>query len=604
MKWIYSLVLISFSCLTASAQSQEENLLLGQQYLDQNEYEKAVDIYKSLAKESDLFFDIYDNYKKALHYLKDEKLEKSLIEQAYKLSNQNPLYLFDLAQFYLDDDKEKQADKQFKQAISSLKPNTFQIQNIAKNLIQKQQYEWAKQVLQKGKSLLKGNDFDLEIAHIFGLQGNYEAMVQGFLQDIMENPQDLNDVIFLLDKEVEDKANAETLENEIFKVIGKDKQAWSAIDLLVWLYKKQGDYASAFDQVRALDIQRGEDGSQVLEIARLCKREKDYRTATRAFKYLIGKGSEYPYYIVANLELINVQKAIVFDKKKYDQADLLDLKKSYQHFIAQKFNQYNTVLAKIELGELEAKYLFEVDTAIAILKNIVEDRATPKDLLVRAKLDLGDYYIMDGQHWESTLLYTQIEKEYKGTPTGEEAKFRNARLAYFKGDFDWALTRLKVIKANTFELISNDAIELASFISDNYNQDYQEDKAAMKAFSEMDLLFFQNDLSRANQMADSLLILYTGHPLEDDFYFMKAKISRKLQNYDDLEKYLLLIYEKFPKSILADDAVFQLAELYENQLEDKEKAKIFYEKILLEYTDSIFTIDARKRYRLLRGDSI
>ena len=604
MKLFRLILLLNLIYFQVNGQTQQEKLLLGQQYFEQGEYEKVVDIYKNINTDLSVFFEIYSNYRKALQHLNDEKAEKSLIEKACSLSDKDAFYLFDLPLFYKRLNKDKQVDKSYRQAMSALKPNAYQIQRVAQKLIDENQAQWAIQVYEKGNELLYTNDFDLAIAHIYGMTGDFEKMVQSFLLDIVMKPQDLNQVIYILDREVEEKGKAEILENEIFKTLGRDKQAWPAIELLIWLYKKQGDYASAFDQVRALDIQRKEDGSGVLELGRSAKREKDFRTASKAFKYLISKGERYPFYVVANLELINVQKAIVFDKIKYEQTDLLALKKSYQQFIQKNFNQYNTALAKIELAELEAKYLFQVDSAISLLHSVLDNAHTPKELSVQAKLDLGDYYIIDGQHWESLLLYTQVEKEYKGTPIGEEAKFRNARLAYFKGDFDWALTRLKVIKANTFELISNDAIELASFISDNYNQNYQEDKAAMTAFSKMDLLFFQNHLEQANQMADSLLFLYVGHPLEDNIYYMKAKIGRKFQDFDEVVKYLTLIYEKFPKSILADNAVFQLAEIYEYQLSNKEKAKQLYEKILLEYTDSIYTIDARKRYRLLRGDSI
>ena len=83
---------------------------------------------------------------------------------------------------------------------------------------------------------------------------------------------------------------------------------------------------------------------------------------------------------------------------------------------------------------------------------------------------------------------------------------------------------------------------------------------------------------------------------------MKAKIGDKLKDYPTEEKYLLKIIDEFPTSILADNALFQLASLYENQVLDLEKAKTYYEKIILEYPDSIFTIVARKRYRYLRGD--
>ncbi|WP_424516427.1 tetratricopeptide repeat protein, partial [Psychroserpens sp.] len=54
----------------------------------------------------------------------------------------------------------------------------------------------------------------------------------------------------------------------------------------------------------------------------------------------------------------------------------------------------------------------------------------------------------------------------------------------------------------------------------------------------------------------------------------------------------------------ADDALYYLAELYENELDQPEKAKALYETIIFKHQDSIYFIEARKRFRLLRGDAI
>ena len=66
--------------------------------------------------------------------------------------------------------------------------------------------------------------------------------------------------------------------------------------------------------------------------------------------------------------------------------------------------------------------------------------------------------------------------------------------------------------------------------------------------------------------------------------------------------YLQKIADNYATDILGDNAIFFLGELYQTYLKDDEKAKAMYEKIILEYKDSTFAIEARKRYRKLRGD--
>jgi tetratricopeptide (TPR) repeat protein len=235
-----------------------------------------------------------------------------------------------------------------------------------------------------------------------------------------------------------------------------------------------------------------------------------------------------------------------------------------------------------------------------MLVPIVENTRMTKDLLSKAKLYLGDYYIIADQPWESLLLYTQVEKDEKGNPVGEDAKFRNAKLAYYKGDFEWAQTQLKIIKANTSEFISNDAIDLSVFILDNLNTD-DTDFALLK-FAKADLLRYQNKLDEAEDTLDFITKNYTGTALTDDILYLKYKIEKERQHYDKAATYLEQIVENYSTDILADNAVFYLGDLYQNYLKDEEKAKSYYEKIILDFKDSTFSIEARKRFRKLRGD--
>ena len=64
------------------------------------------------------------------------------------------------------------------------------------------------------------------------------------------------------------------------------------------------------------------------------------------------------------------------------------------------------------------------------------------------------------------------------------------------------------------------------------------------------------------------------------------------------------IIEFYPTDLYGDDALFKLAELNELYLNDKEKAKQLYQDMLTKYPGSIYVVEARKRYRNLRGDII
>lgn len=209
---------------------------------------------------------------------------------------------------------------------------------------------------------------------------------------------------------------------------------------------------------------------------------------------------------------------------------------------------------------------------------------------------------MNGDRWEASLLFSQVDKDFKEGQTGENARYRNAKLSYYAGDFEWAQEQFKILKGATSKLISNDAIDMSVFILDNLGMDTTE--VTLQMFAQADLLAFQNKYAEAIAKLDSIKILFPEHSLDDDVLYTKAQIYRKLRKTDEMISMYNTIIEKFPTEIKADNAIYELAELYETKLNEPEKAKVLYEKIFTDYSASTFAFEARQRYRKLRGDEL
>ncbi|HNE49923.1 MAG TPA: tetratricopeptide repeat protein [Chitinophagales bacterium] len=599
MKKICFLIIL-FTSFTTYAQTGDYDAFLARQFLQNGEYAKAAEYFESLfANNAEEYYPEYIN---VLIQLKDFSKAEKTIKTIYKQSENNPLYLIDLGDLFLKQNKEEEANKQFNKTIKELKPNLYDIQQIATKFIQLQQLEYAQKTYERGKDILKNkNAFNLELAHLLYLKKDMQGMITAYLN---EAPQQSNNLTLIengLQAALTDEKTKDILEKELLKRVQANKREYAYQDLLVWLYMQRNAFDEAILQAKSLDLLRGEDGENVLRIARTALAQKDFEAAQKGFQYIVDKGASYPWYVTANLELINVKRDKIVNSPNYTRADLLSLKKTYQDFISNFKNEYTATTATLELAQLEALYIHEVDTAIALLLPLTENTRLQKELYDKAKLHLGDYYIIADQPWESLLLYTQVEKNEKGNPLGEEAKFRNAKLAYYKGDFGWAQTQLKIIKANTSEYISNDAIDLSVFILDNLNTD-DTDYALLK-FAKADLLRYQNKLDEAEDTLNDILQNFPKTALQDDILFLKYTIEKDRQHYEKAASYLQQIIDKYGTDILADNALFYLGDLYQNYLKDEEKAKGYYEKIILEYKDSTFSIEARKRYRKLRGDS-
>jgi outer membrane protein assembly factor BamD (BamD/ComL family) len=253
-----------------------------------------------------------------------------------------------------------------------------------------------------------------------------------------------------------------------------------------------------------------------------------------------------------------------------------------------------------EYALLLARYANRQKDAIIALEKITTLSSGNPMFKGRCKLDLGDYQIIDNNNWEATLLYSQVDKEFKNDMLGEEARFKNAKLSYYIGDFKWAQGQLDILKASTSELIANDALNLSVLITENSGLD--SNIAPLQTFSRADLLIFQNKLADANKALDSITNEYPEHALLDDILMAKASMEVKQHHYKEALAYLEKVYTKYNEDILADDAIYQSAVINEKYLENHEEAKNLFEKIILEFPGSSFVQEARKEYRRLRGD--
>ncbi|HLP49745.1 MAG TPA: tetratricopeptide repeat protein, partial [Chitinophagales bacterium] len=374
------------------------------------------------------------------------------------------------------------------------------------------------------------------------------------------------------------------------------------IDLLTWVYIQNKDFEGALVQMKAVDRRKSENGFRVLNIARMAQTEGDYTNAISGFEYVVAKGKMNSMYFQARTELLNCRKEKVSKNINYTQADLEGLKSDYLAFIEENDRGFRTAQSMKELADLEGFYLHDLKSAIDLCSEIIAMPGVNNQLKNQTKLSLGDFYLIDGDIWESTLIYSQVDKDEKDSPLGEEARFRNAKLAYYKGDFEWAQTQLDALKNSTSELISNDAINLSVFIIDNLGMDTIEEP--MQMFSKAELLMYQNKDEQARGTLDTITYLYPGHALFDDIEYLKAQMFVKMKQFDKAIPLLQDIIKTYKEDLKGDDATYLLAKIYDDHLNDKAKAMDLYKSIITDYNSSLLVIDARKRYRLLRGDNL
>ncbi|MFI5220284.1 MAG: tetratricopeptide repeat protein [Bacteroidia bacterium] len=551
-------------------------------------------------------FGTYEMYLRCLGLLKDYDKAEKLIKKQMKKTPADVTLFVDLGKLYFSNNDPDKSKQQFDKAIKSVQPDVGQIINLGNAFVEIQEFDRAIETYLYGKKILQGiYPFNFELAELYAQKGDQQKMIDEYLDVLNYNEQYFPNLQAILQNKIANDitgAMSDLLRKSLLRNIQKNPNRPVYNELLYWLFIQEKDFESALIQAKAMDKRFSENGDRVIILGRLCVSNSDYAAAEKCFQYVVDKGESGSNYISARIELVNAANKKITSANNPSRTDLEKLEKDYSTTLAQLGKNAVTAPLISNYAHLKAFYLDKIDDAISLLEETINLPGIAPQFKAECKLELGDIYIFKGEVWEAALLYGQVDKDFKHDAIGREAKFRNARLSYYLGEFDWAAAQLNVLKAATSQLISNDALSLALLIMDNTGMDSIIDPLLI--YSRADLLEFRNQDDLALSTLDSVLSIFPHHSIVDEVWFKKAEIFLKKGMNDTAAVYLNNIVEKYPDDILADDALFKLGDLYENQMNNKPKAMELYEMLLTKYPGSLFVVDARKRFRNLRGDKV
>ena len=595
------IILIGCCSLDVNAQNAQDRQL-ADQYMASLEYEKAVELYDKLFDRDP--FGTYSNYLRCLFGLKDYEEAEKLVKKMSKKQPQNLTYLSDLGYVYSLQGQDEKAQQQYDKAISLLKPDQGTIMSLANSFIQRQQYDNALITYTEGRKLMKGiYGFYFETAEMYYQKGSFESMINEYLDAVADNPMVQQNVLNILQARIgfdPENTRNDLLRTSLLRKIQRNPDYPVFSEMLIWLLVQQKDFESALIQAKGLDKRQAEDGSRILSLGNLASANLDYSSAVNCFQYVVDKGPSYPNYITARMELLNVTNKMITSGNEYTPADLNKLELDYETTLSELGRSAKTAGLIRGLAHLRAFYLDDPDSAMADLEAAIDFPGITKQVQADCKLELGDILLFIGNVWDSDLLYAQVDKDFKNDPLGQEAKFRNARLDYYRGDFLWAQAQLDVLKSATSQLIANDALSLSLLISDNIGFDSTMD--ALMLYSKADLLSYRNKNDDALIFLDSLVAEFPGHSLTDEAWFKAAQIYDVKRNWVMEDSLYNRILNEYGEDILADDALFRSAQLQEKKIKNNAKAMELYQELLTKYPGSLYVVEARKRFRSLRGD--
>ena len=613
-KQIFIFLLLTLVCI--SSYSQQVQLLgpssnqtlttekLAIQYYEQKAFEKANIYFDELFNKSAENWFSY--YYKSLLAIKDYSKAEKITKKFLKEDKNNTFLYVRLGQIYKLQNNEKKEKEFYDKAIKDLIAFPPYVQNLATAFVEVGQYNYALDSYKKGRNATPEYPYYFERAEVFKAMNDLKAMINELLDAIEFKESDIQLVKINLQNSL--GYNEETggfknplLKEELQKRIQKNPDKIAFIEFLIFVQLQQKDFYGAFIQSKSLDKRLNEDGQRMYELAKLFVTNKQWSVSKQCFDYIILKGPSNLFFDAATIDNLSVEFLSLTESALTQREAFISLEANLLKANEKYKNSYLSSGLIKDIASLKAYYLDKSSEAIILLEDYLLNNSLEIQLKAELKLMLADIYLISGEIWEASLLYSQVEKDFKYEAIGQEAKFRNAKLSFYAGDFAWAKSQADVLKGATTKLISNDALDLSLIISDAIAVDTNE--APLKLFACADLMIRQHKYEEAIVKMDSINLLYSSNTLGDDIYFKKAQIYMIQKKYKDVESMYKNILEYYPNELYADDAQFKLGELYEYYLSDKEKAKQIYQELLLNFSGSTYAVDARMRYRELRGDA-
>lgn len=588
------LLVFIFIFICANMNAQDD--IFAKDYFENGEYEKALIEYKKLYEKSpnniNYINKVVESYQQLEQYKETEEFLLNLLERI-----KFPAFYIELGYNYQLQNDLVTANDYYAKALESIDINPNNVFSVARGFQKHTLLNEALLAYEKAMQLKPDLNFKLQMAQIYGEQGDVEKMLISYIDFAEANEVALNNIKRAINDFITDDGLNEN--NILFRkiLLRKIQQEPNIIwnNLLSWLFIQQKDFDKAFVQEKAIFNRRPESLNRIVELSNIAMNEKDFVAAKDMLNYLINTAQDLETLLDAHYNLLQIET------EESTEADLESINQKYLDLFTEYGLFSQTLGLQIAYAHFLAFYYNQPEKATTFLEKTL---TLPLNDLQKAfvKIKLGDIYVLKEEFNTALVYYTQIQRSLKNSTISQEARFKVAKTSYYKGDFTWAESQLKILKASTSQLIANDALDLKLLISDNKYEDSLQ--IALKLYAKADLMSFQNKNNEAIELLNQVLKNHKTESIIPQALYLQAQLFEKKKDYLKAEENYSRILINYKDGILVDDASFALANLYLNYLSEPDKAKDLYEDIVFNHADSIFFIEARKKYRALRGDII
>ena len=561
---------------------------------DNGEVNAAIDMYKEFIKQYKNNRDLYILISDCFLELGEDKNAESYLKKANKQFPNDYKIKVTLYILYDQTNQKNKKEKLFKNILSSLKANNSDIQSLGNEFISKRRWAEAKAVFLKGRELIFDNTaYSWQLSNIFLQEGDYQNIAKEYLIQLENNPKTLKQIeTNILGLITNNQDIAPIIEKEWETCWKKNKNNPYFAQFGVWLYNQTKQYDKSFELAKQIDNKfEEESGATMLSFGEDMLNSNNLDYALKAVNYILKKGKESAFYQRCRALSLSLSYKQFIENPIKSESDFNRLENDFMFFFKEFSFSKETFEIILQMGSFFAFHINKPQEAVDMLEEAI-NKGFPTNQKGEIKLLLAKIYNRYGDMWQASLYCSQVEKDCKNSYLADEAKLLKALFSYYNNEIPWALSQFKALRSSTTKLIANDAMSYSILIEENIDQDSTYNGLRLFANAEKEIEY--NNLSLSKQYLDSINTSYLYHPLFDEVLILRAKISILEKNFEQAKEYLKESLKKYPYELTADDALYILSDIYLNQTKEISLAKETLEKIIIDYPNSIYVIEARK----------
>jgi|GEM_PF-5433041 len=575
---------------------ERQQLRLAQNYQRRNEHQSALRLLVPLYQKNPGSLQIYQELLESYMQLGMYDQAVDLITAQKETAAPNPRYDVDYGAILYKSDRKDEAMAIWRKVLKEHGASVGVFTMVANKMLVNRLYDEAIEMFKEAYKEHPKKHFLLrEIANFYHRRLDYENAIDYYLRFVKEDPKNFEIAMRqMLSMKIEPERIHKVVRivrQKVRKYKGKQEIQIVAAKF----YQKYRRYEDALQTYRRIENDKTK-GRYLVEFGRAVQNDSLYDFALQAYNEAIERFPNsktlLPAYLGAaksNLELAR-QK----NDQEYAQKSVRMIAT-----VRDKYPKHPQLPSLLLLeGDIYREFFFDLDKAIQIYESLAKTYQQNATLVNNAVLRAAECHVIKGdlKKAEETLQPLLADDTAKEQA---DALLLNSRILFYKGDYDGAEEKInEVLALQGFSGSStNDALNLQMLLVFK-----SQSAESLGEYAQADRLLFSR---KKNEAVSKLKNALEKNP-EDSFRIRilleAARLSAEIGRATEAIEFCNEVLQNKNLAAYADQALFFMASVLENKLNDIPQAYKLYDQLLSDFPASRHVAAVRERLKTIRRE--